>query len=216
VPTDATLPWAEAIRSRRFKLLTIGTVAGLTAALLSLNAFLRFNESRAGATLVDPVLALLPAADFSMPLFALIYGTLVLSVLNLWRQPRALLVALQAYTLLITFRMGMMYCVPLEPPPGTIELVDPVVLALGDGSSLTKDLFFSGHTSTTFLFALCVRSGLVRLLCFGASATVAVMVLLQHTHYTVDVLVAPFVAFTSQQLARGISARVLDAVRGQR
>jgi hypothetical protein len=42
------------------------------------------------------------------------------------------------------------------------------------------------------------------------------MVLLQHTHYTVDVLVAPFVAFTSQQLARGISARVLDAVRGQR
>jgi hypothetical protein len=210
MPNESALSWAEALRSRRFTRLAVGTSLGLLAALLSLNQFLQFNERRSGATLHDPVLALLPAVDLSVPLFVLIYGTLLLALGSLARQPRALLVALQAYALLVTFRMAMMYSIPLEAPPGMVVLVDPFVRAFGEGPNWAKDLFFSGHTSTTFLCALSVRSRSLRLLCFGACASVAVLVLVQHAHYTIDVLVAPFVAFASQRLAHHLTARELD------
>jgi hypothetical protein len=210
MPTESALSWAEALRSRRFTLLAAGTLAGLITALLSLNRFLQFNERRSGTTLLDPVLAALPAADLSVPLFVLIYGALLLTVGSLARRPRALLVALQAYALLATFRIGMMYSIPLEAPPGMIVLVDPFVRAFGEGPNWAKDLFFSGHTSTTFLCALSVPSRSLRLLCLGACASVAALVLVQHAHYTIDVLVAPFVAFASQRLAHQLSARVLD------
>jgi hypothetical protein len=210
MPTESALSWTEALRSRRFRLLAIGTFAGLIVALISLNRFLQLNERRTGTTLLDPVLAALPAADLSAPLFALIYGTLLLALGSLARQPRALLVALQAYALLASFRMGMMYTIPLEAPPGMIMLIDPFVRAFGDGPNWAKDLFFSGHTSTTFLCALSVRSRTLRLLCLGACASVAVLILVQHAHYTIDVLVAPFVAFASQRLAHHFSARVLE------
>jgi hypothetical protein len=210
MPSETALSWVEALRSHRFKLLVVGTALGLLGALLSLNRFLQFNEQRRGVTLLDPVLSHLPATDLSVPLFVLIYGTLLVALGSLARQPRALLIALQAYALLVTLRIGMMSCMPLEAPPGMIVLVDPFVRAFGEGPNWVKDLFFSGHTSTTFLCALSVRSRSLRLLCLGACASVAAFVLVQHAHYTVDVLVAPFVAFASQRLADQLSAWVLD------
>ena len=210
MPTEPVLSWSEALRVRRFRLLAIGTLAGLIAALLALNSFLRFNEQRPGAVLVDPLLARLPALDLSWLLFALIYGTLALAVGSLLRQPRALLVALQAYALLAICRIGMMYTIPLEAPPGMIMLVDPFVRAFGDGPNWAKDLFFSGHTSTTFLCALSVRSRPLRLWCFAACLSVGVLILVQHAHYTIDVLVAPFVAFACARLAHQLSAWIVD------
>ncbi|HKP60648.1 MAG TPA: phosphatase PAP2-related protein [Polyangiales bacterium] len=210
MPTEPALSWAEALRSRRFALLALCTFAGLIAALVALNHFLQFNERRPGVTLVDPVLAALPAADLSVPLFVLIYGTLVITLGSLAYKPRALLVALQAYAVLASFRMLMMYTIPLEAPPGMILLIDPIVRAFGDGPNWAKDLFFSGHTSTTFLCALSVRSRSLRLVCFAGCATVAALILVQHAHYTIDVLVAPFVAFASQRIANHFTSRALD------
>lgn len=202
--------WPDALRSRRFVLLGIGTFVALVASMLSLNAYLHFNEARSGVTLSDPVLAHLPALDASWPLFGLVYGMVFTAVALLVGSPRALLIALQAYSLMICVRIAMMYCIPLEPPPGMIVLADPFVRAFGDGSDLQKDLFFSGHTSTTFLCALTVRVKALRFVCFAACAGVAALVLLQHAHYTIDVLVAPFVAFTSLRAAQSFSTWLLE------
>ena len=209
MPTEPALSWTDALRSKRFVLLTVGTFAFLIAALLSLNSYLQFNEQRMGVALADPVLARLPAVELSWLIFALIYGALIATVVSLARQPRALLVALQAYALLAVVRIAMMYTIPLEPPAGMIMLVDPLVRLFGGGENWAKDLFFSGHTSTTFLCALSVRSRFLKVACFAASATVAVLVLLQHVHYTIDVLVAPFVAYGTLGLAHQLSTLVL-------
>ena len=207
---EPPITWSEARRSKRFMALAIGTFAALVGAMLSLNSFLHFNETRSGVQLLDPLLPHLPARDSSWLLFAMIYGIVFTTVAQIARKPRALLVALQGYALLILVRIAMMYCIPLEPPPGMIVLQDPFVRAFGNGNDLVKDLFFSGHTSTTFLCALNVPSKPLRLICFAASGCVAVLVLLQHTHYTIDVLVAPFIAFTSLHAARHLSAAILD------
>lgn len=208
--TEPALSWTDALRSRRFILLTVGTLVFLVGALLSLNTYLQFNEQRAGVRLADPVLARLPAVELSWAIFAMIYGSLIATVANLARQPRLLLIALQAYALLALIRIGMMYTIPLEAPAGMIMLVDPLVRVFGGGENWAKDLFFSGHTSTTFLCALSARSRAIRLACFAACATVAGLVLLQHVHYTIDVLVAPFVAYGSLRMAHHFSARMLD------
>lgn len=211
MPSAHLEAWSDALRSPRFVLLAIGTGVGLVASMLSLNAYLHFNETRKGVTLDDPVLAHLPAVDASELLFGLIYGMVFIAVAQLARTPRALLIALQAYALMICVRIAMMYCIPLEPPPGMVVLADPFVRAFGNGSDLQKDLFFSGHTSTTFLCALNIRNKTLRLACFAACAGVAALVLLQHAHYTIDVLVAPFVAFTSLQAAQTLSNHLLDS-----
>jgi hypothetical protein len=206
---DHAQSWPDALRSRRFVFVAVGTFAVLIATMLSLNAYLHFNEGRSGVTLNDPVLAHLPAVDSSWPLFGLIYGMVFIAVSQLVRAPRALLIALQAYALMIAVRIAMMYCIPLEPPPGMVVLSDPFVRAFGDGTDLQKDLFFSGHTSTTFLCALTVRAKTLRWACFAACAGVATLVLLQHAHYTIDVLVAPFVAFTCLHAAHSFSTWLL-------
>lgn len=210
MPNEPALAWTDGLRERRFLLLSAGTLAGVTAALVLLNRFLRLNERRSGVRLADPLLAVLPARDFSWPVFVLIYGTLLVTLAHLARQPRPLVVALQAYALMTMTRIAMMWSIPLEPPPGMIMLVDPWVRAFGDDQGWAKDLFFSGHTSTTFLCALSMRTRSLRCLGYAASVSVAALVLWQHAHYTVDVMVAPFVAFASSRAARLWTTWALD------
>ncbi len=196
--------WAEAWRDPQFRIRLFATVPALVAVLAFLARFLTFVEARPGAVLPDPVLALLAPRDLTWLTFSLIYLGLAFGVARLATDPRALLVALQAYVLMVIFRMAAMWVTPLEAPPGMIPLHDPLVRLFGPGKLLTKDLFFSGHTSTLFLLALAVpgrRSQAFFLLC---TAAVAFSVLAQHVHYTIDVLAAPVFAYASFRIARRV------------
>jgi PAP2 superfamily protein len=67
---------------------------------------------------------------------------------------------------------------------------------------LTKDLFFSGHTATTFLLLLYAwRDRRLRWPMLAGHAVVVATVFLSHLHYTIDVLGAYAMAFTAYALA---------------
>jgi membrane-associated phospholipid phosphatase len=85
-----------------------------------------------------------------------------------------------------------------------IPLHDPLVRLFGPGKLLTKDLFFSGHTSTLFLLALAVPGRIAKTLFVLCTAAVAFCVLAQHVHYAIDVLAAPLFAYASFRFARRI------------
>ena len=193
--------WTEAWRDARFRIRLALTVPALVAALALLARFLEFAESRPGIVLPDPVLALLVPRDLTWLTFTLIYLGLAFGVARLATEPRALVVALQAYVVMVLFRIAAMAVTPLEAPPGMIALEDPLVRLFGPGKLLTKDLFFSGHTSTLFLLALAVPGRRSKALFLGCTAAVAFCVLWQHVHYTIDVLVAPLFAYASFRLA---------------
>jgi len=80
-----------------------------------------------------------------------------------------------------------------------IQLINPLSSLLGSAPHihLTKDLFFSGHTATTFLLALyCFRDRALRVPALVAHGVVVAVVFLSHLHYTIDVAGAYAVTFS--------------------
>lgn len=165
--------------------------------------FYHFIQHRAGHHLADPLLALLPRADVSGPLFGLMYGSSILTLLYLSRRPALLLRGLWAYLFLQLLRMAVLWAVALEPPAGLLPLHDPFLdLAFHSAAGpITKDLFFSGHTSIAVLLLLAGRGRTWRWLLGLAALAVGLFVLVQRVHYTYDVLGAPFFAWAAYWLA---------------
>lgn len=182
------------------------TLILLVGTLAVLGRFLTGIEQRAGATFTDPILAVLPPADLTWLIFALIYGALVLAIIYMVRHPARLLLALQSYILLALTRMVAMFLLPLDPPADMIPLVDPLVELFGSGgTTLSRDLFFSGHTSTLFLLALVIPNRKLSAVFLLCTATVGCAVLVQHVHYSIDVLAAPFFTYACFTAARKLN-----------
>src|SRR5262249_28485049 len=102
--------------------------------------------------------------------------------------PQLFLNFLWAYILLLIFRTVTITVIPLDPPSGLIPLVDPLSNFFYGDKFVTKDLFFSGHTSTVFLLCLNFRSSSDRKVALIATVVVAMLLLIQHVHYTLDVV----------------------------
>jgi len=216
---SVAVAWSEALADRSFKRQLVWTVIVLLAALTALSHFLEFVEDRSGVTPVDPFLQRISPIDLTWLTFGVIYLGLVVGIATLVRQPRVLLVAIQSYVVMVGVRITMMYVMPLDAPGGLIPLKDPLVQLFGSGRTPTKDLFFSGHTSTLFLLCLSVQSRKLKALFLLCTVCVGVAVILQHVHYTVDVLVAPFVSYGAlrfvQRLHRGATLRIIRRDRAE-
>jgi len=200
LPLDATWPEAWAEPGFRWRLaLTIPVLVGTLAALAAL---VKWVERRPGGVLPDPVLAWLVPRDVTWPVFTLIYVGILLAVFLLARSPVRLVMGVQAYVVMAILRIVVMWATPLDPPPGMIILEDPLVQGLGGASqALTRDLFFSGHTSTMFLLSLAVPGRSAKAYFLASTVAVACLVLVQHVHYAVDVLAAPAFAFAAWRIA---------------
>jgi membrane-associated phospholipid phosphatase len=81
---------------------------------------------------------------------------------------------------------------PLNPPAGIITLKDPIanIAYGGNGIFITKDLFYSGHTGNMFLFFLCLQHKWDKIIALAASFIVGILVMVQHIHYSIDVIAA--------------------------
>jgi membrane-associated phospholipid phosphatase len=113
-----------------------------------------------------------------------------------------LVLGVQAYVAMALLRIVVMWATPLDPPPGMIVLEDPLVQGFGGASqALTRDLFFSGHTSTMFLLFLAVPGRSARAFFLACTGAVATLVLVQHVHYAVDVLAAPVFAYAAWRIS---------------
>jgi hypothetical protein len=169
-----------------------------------------------GAVINDPILPHLPVVDMTWPLTFLIYSSLGLLIWSNRNDPRAFLLACQTYSLMIFTRTITLYSFPLEAPVDIIPLADPIVMAKSEhGLIHTKDLFFSGHTATTFLCFLTTVNPRLRAWFLIASLLVGMFVLLQHVHYTIDVIAAPFITYMCHRLTLVVNEKLVPT-EGQR
>jgi hypothetical protein len=189
--------WRDAWNDRPLRVHIVATPIALVLTLRGLAAFLVWVEQRPGVRLQDPLLAVLAPRDATWFAFTLIYLGLLVGLASLARRPRAMIIGVQAYVGMILARICVMYFTPLDPPVDMIPLQDPIIEAIGTGRLLTRDLFFSGHTSTLFLLFVAVPDRRVKPVLLACAILVAAAMLCQHAHYTVDVLVAPFFSYAS-------------------
>lgn len=178
------------------------SVLYLVIILISLTNFLQFVEQRAGFTFTDPILYLFNPIDVTWLTFLLIYGSLIFAIVSFIDKPQLIHLAILTYSVMVTFRIIGMYVLPLNPPETMIILNDPFVQMFGSGEILTKDLFFSGHTATLFMLYLVSSQKYIKAVFLICTLFVALSVLLQHIHYTIDVFAAPFFAYVSYCLSR--------------
>jgi hypothetical protein len=197
------------------------------ASYVAMTAAAVWNELRPAPALPDLVLAQVPYVEWvARANYLLWLGIYVpVAVALLWASPRAFvrynvtgaLVSLaRGATLLLT---GLGAPDPLHAGPGIaghspwqafVALLSPwQVFAHGSMRAyLTKDLFFSGHTATTFLLALYVwRWPRLRWPALLGHALVVASVFLSHLHYAIDVVGAYAVTFALFTLREGWPAR---------
>lgn len=187
--------WTAALQSpkKRDKLL-IGSF--LVAILLSsLPIFFNYIQKRQGVVLNDWVLAHLPAYDVSVIIFSIIWGMALLTFTRALYNPVIYINYVWTLIFINLARMLTIYLVALDPPHGLIHLVDPLTGIFYGNTVITRDLFFSGHTSTLVLIFLCLEKRNDKIVAFIALGAVMVLLLIQHIHYTVDVVAAPIFVY---------------------
>ena len=173
------------------------TLILLVATLVFFTHFINAVEARNGVELNDPILKLFKPIDISSLIFGIIYLSIIIGLISLINNPKRLVFALQVYTLIVLVRILTLFLTPFNAPENMIPLVDPVVKNLGTGQMLTKDLFFSGHTATMFFLFLVSVNRKMKMFFLLGFIIIAIALLLQHVHYTIDVIAAPFFTYTS-------------------
>lgn len=200
--------WKITLQESKFRFIFVSTLLLLILSATIFTNFLDFVEMRPGAVLSDPILGLFIPKDVTWITFSLIYLSIILALIHLIQYPRQLIVAVQAYIILVFARMISMYVIPLNPPAHLIPLEDPFVQSMSSGL-LTKDLFFSGHTSTLFLLYLSSKNKNVKVFFLLATIIVGICVLWQHVHYSIDVIAAPFYAYTCYRASVLLNQKLL-------
>lgn len=188
--------WSKANSEKYFRYDFLFSLIFLIVTMLIFSQFSQFVEMRTGVQFVDPILNKLVARDLTWPIFSLIYGAILFAIGILLYHPHRLILLFKAYSLMVLIRIVMMYLLPLNTPIGMIFLQDPFVSLFVTGKTLTKDLFFSGHTATMFLLFLVVPKK-YKTVFFLITLLVAIGVIFQKVHYAIDVVVAPFVSFVA-------------------
>ncbi len=194
------ITWKSFLKDKKSLTEFIITMIVLIVVLISFSQFLNFIEQREGVVLSDPILMAYNPVDLTWLTFTLIYLSLFLFIITTINKPDRLLKAFQAYGLMVIFRTIAMYLTPFEAPETSLLLDDPFVQLFGQGEILTKDLFFSGHTGTLFLLFLLAENKIMKYTFLLFTLTVGTAVLLQHVHYSIDVFVAPFIAFGAYRI----------------
>ncbi len=194
--------WAAAFRDAVLRRAMLGACGALVPILFGLSAFFGWLEARPGVVLPDPLLDWLGPADVSVPIFTILYATILVTLARSLREPVRVVRGLHAYAVLILLRMGAMALVTLAPPPGFVPLADTFTQLFYPGTEpFEKDLFFSGHTATLWLMALIATTRAGRWWSGTATLTVGVLVVVQHAHYTIDVIAAPLFAWLAWRLS---------------
>lgn len=191
--------WNATLTNNTFIIEFIFSLFILIATMMVFSRFTQFTEMRRGIQFTDPILANFQAIDLTKSIFLMIYGGIVVALISLLASPYRLMILFQAYAVMVLARMVTLFILPLAPPDGMIFLQDPFVEFFGTSKTIDNNLFFSGHTATVFLLYLCVPKKL-KTFFFFITLFIAIGVLLQKAHYTVDVIIAPCISFISYYL----------------
>lgn len=186
------MAWRNAWSNRKFRRITIAGSVILLGILIFFPFFFAMIELREGTLLNDRLLLLIPPNDVSIATFTVIWSMTLLLWVRCVQDPWIFVLFLFCFVILCISRMLTILIIPLNPPVGLIPLKDPLssIFYGGTDKFIQKDLFYSGHTSIQFLMFLTLKRKTDKILAFFSTLAIGTLVLVQHVHYTVDVIAA--------------------------
>jgi hypothetical protein len=151
-----------------------------------------FIEARDGRLLQDKLLQCFPLLDCSTPIFILLYASFLSFILLHIGRPKIMLRMLELHLWVAIVRQVCILLVALEPPNELIVLRDVFLenTVYPHDAPLTKDLFFSGHVASIWIYFLCSQYRYHKLVLLLAAFCMSFMVLSMRVHYTYDVYAA--------------------------
>ena len=186
--------WKSALSDRNF-LLKLLITPGFFLVYSSITQKLgNYVEMRKGILLDDKLLEIIPSFDFSISIFILLYSSLSIVILTHLHKPKIILRIIEMHFLVAIVRQICILCVALEPPTGIIVLRDVFLenTVYPRNSPLTKDLFFSGHVASIWLYSLCSENKMIKYYLGFATLLMSFMILSMKVHYSYDVYGAFF------------------------
>jgi len=185
--------WKAAFENRTFTLQLVGALSVFLIFPLKADVYFKWIQLRKGVQWNDPLLNAIPALNVSYLIFGIIYLSVIYLLYRLIQEPKKFLWFAWAFNLETAFRFITIYLVALEPPFGLVDLHDPLaeIFIYGDNLAITKDLFFSGHTATMVFVCFFLPTAKEKWLAVGLSLVLVSLLLIQHVHYSLDVLAAP-------------------------
>ena len=196
--------WLKAVRNPAFRNKLIPGLILVAAILSSMPVFFQTIEKRNGTQLKDWILHQVPSYNLSVAIFILIWAMGLLALIRSFKDPYIFLVFIWSYVFVTFLRAITITFIPLDPPDGLQNLVDPLSSTFYGRVNITKDLFFSGHISTIFLIFLCLKNKFDKVLTLTATLLLAIMLMLQHIHYAIDIAAAPLFTYISYLIGKRI------------
>lgn len=195
--------WSEVWHSSLHRLLTVWGSVLLAICLSILPHFFQTIQQRPGGIeLNDWVLNVLPAYNVSPYVFGILWSLGALAMYRSISRPIIYTRYIWVYSFMLISRMITITLIPLAPPAHLVELVDPLTGIFYGHSLITKDLFYSGHIGTLTCIILCLEKKSDKWIAIAGACIVAVLLLIQHVHYTVDVLAAPLFIYALYRLTQ--------------
>jgi hypothetical protein len=196
------LTWGLALKQNRYQWIALFSILSGAFFLLFFPKFFSFIQNKPGVLLDDMLLNALPTYDLSVPIFIIIYSLVFATLIIYFRNPEIILTVLATYCVVLFMRIVSIYLFTLEPPSGWITLQDPFVSLIAYGAGFAKDLFFSGHTATLVALILVEPKRGFRWIKMIGTLVVAIMLLVQHIHYTIDILAAPLFTYAAFRIVK--------------
>ena len=197
--------WQLAWDYPAFRLKFVLGIITMAVIIFFLPEFFLFIQARPGVFVNDLLLEKLPAHDVSTYIFLILYPIGGFFIWRIIRNTSMCIIAIWGYSFLCLIRMMTILLIPLEPPAGLVHLTDPFLIYFYGAQEITKDLFFSGHTATIILIGLCLENKWEKRIVFAAAAVLAVLLLIQHVHYTADIVAAPVFSYFFWYVGKTIS-----------
>lgn len=193
--------WKIAFSNAHFRNRFLISVAMLFIILTGFASLLAYIETRQGHAFYDPILNFIKPRDVSDFIFFVTYSAALIGLIYAFLSPYKFLHLIQMYGALTLLRVVTLFFIPLEPPTAIIPLHDTILThTFYAGSEHLKDLFFSGHAATLFLFYFFTVNKVLKYTFLTAAIAVSAGVMVQHVHYSYDVIAAPIFAYIAYRV----------------
>tara|TARA_B100001057_G_scaffold495987_1_gene596276 strand:- start:41417 stop:42058 length:642 start_codon:yes stop_codon:yes gene_type:complete len=192
------LVWSNYFKEKKNKITFVLTLLVFICISLYFKIFLTYVESwdHSLGVFNDPFFIIQPI-DFSLYIFILTYGSLLFFfILNLLN-PDKLLKLFHLVSILLILRSVTLFLFRLDADPNMITLSDPILnnifyqLNENTGMYNQHDLFFSGHIGNLFIISSLYDDRKTKYFFFIITFIVAVLLVVQRAHYSIDVIFAP-------------------------